>query len=65
MAFDGPRLRRDLVSTILQEDGVRCVDVYDPNRERVSDTSTGLGGQRGHSAARASRIEPAGGWAKR
>jgi hypothetical protein len=33
MAFDGPRLRRDLVSTILQEDGVRCVDVYDPNRD--------------------------------
>ena len=33
MAFDGPRLRRDLVSTILQsEDGVRCVDVYDPKR---------------------------------
>ena len=33
MAFDGPRLRRDLVATILQEDGVRCVDVYDPNRD--------------------------------
>jgi hypothetical protein len=33
MAFDGPRLRRDLVSTILQsEDGVRCVDVHDPIR---------------------------------
>ena len=32
MAFDGPRLRRDLVSTILQEDGVRCVDVHDPRR---------------------------------
>jgi len=31
MTFDGPRLRRDLVSTILQsEDGVRCVDVCDP-----------------------------------
>jgi hypothetical protein len=33
MAFDGPRLRRDLVATILQEDGVRCVDVYDPDRD--------------------------------
>jgi len=33
MAFDGPRLRRDLVATILQEDGVRWVDVYDPNRD--------------------------------
>jgi hypothetical protein len=32
MAFDGPRLRRDLVSTILQEDGVKCVDVQDPER---------------------------------
>ena len=32
MAFVGPRLRRDLVSTILQEDGVRCVDVRDPKR---------------------------------
>ena len=32
MAFDGPRLRRDLVSTILQEDGVRCFDVHDPKR---------------------------------
>ena len=32
MASDGPRLRRDLVATILQEDGVRCVDVYDPDR---------------------------------
>jgi hypothetical protein len=32
MAFDGPRLRRDLVSTILHEDGVRCVDVRDPRR---------------------------------
>src|ERR1700690_4139607 len=33
MAFGGPRLRRDLVSTILQsEDGVRCVDVHDPKR---------------------------------
>ncbi len=32
MAFDGPRFRRDLVSTILQEDGVRCVDVRDPKR---------------------------------
>ena len=32
MAFDGPRLRRDLVSTILHEDGVRCVDVHDPKR---------------------------------
>jgi hypothetical protein len=30
--------------------------------EAVSDTSTGLGGQRGHGAAHASRIEPAGGW---
>jgi hypothetical protein len=33
MAFDGPCLRRDLVSTILQEDGVRYVDVYDPKRD--------------------------------
>ena len=33
MAFDGPRLRRDLIATILQEDGVRWVDVYDPNRD--------------------------------
>ena len=32
MASDGPRLRRDLVSTILQEDGVKCVDVQDPER---------------------------------
>ena len=32
MTFDGPRLRRDLVSTILQEDGVKCVDVHDPER---------------------------------
>jgi len=36
MAFDGPRLRRDLVSTILQsEDGVRCVDVCDPKRGSI------------------------------
>jgi len=32
MVFDGPRLRRDLVSTILREDGVKCVDVHDPKR---------------------------------
>jgi len=32
MAFDGPRLRRDLVSTIFEQDGVRCVDVHDPKR---------------------------------
>jgi hypothetical protein len=32
MMFDGPRLRRDLVSTILREDGVKCVDVHDPKR---------------------------------
>ncbi|MGB8297143.1 MAG: hypothetical protein WCG85_17070 [Polyangia bacterium] len=32
MVFDGPRLRRDLVSTILQEDGVKCVDLRDPER---------------------------------
>jgi hypothetical protein len=30
MAFDGPRLRRDLISTVLQIDGVRHVDVHDP-----------------------------------
>ena len=32
MTFDGPRLRRDLVSTISLEDGIKCVDVYDPTR---------------------------------
>jgi hypothetical protein len=32
MVSDGPRLRRDLVSTILREDGVKCVDVHDPKR---------------------------------
>ena len=32
MALDGPRLRRDLVSTIFEQDGVRCVDVHDPRR---------------------------------
>ena len=32
MAFDGPRLRRDLLATIFEQDGVRCVDVHDPRR---------------------------------
>jgi hypothetical protein len=32
MASDGPRLRRDLISTVLQVDGVRHVDVFDPKR---------------------------------
>jgi len=32
MVFDGPRLRRDLVSSILQEDGVKYVDIRDPER---------------------------------
>ncbi|HEX7597451.1 MAG TPA: hypothetical protein VF518_04500 [Polyangia bacterium] len=32
MTFDGPRLRRDLISTVLQIDGARHVDVCDPKR---------------------------------
>jgi hypothetical protein len=32
MALDGPRLRRDLISSVLHEGGIRCVDVYDPRR---------------------------------
>jgi len=32
MVFDGPRLRRDLISSILQEDGLKYVDVRDPER---------------------------------
>jgi hypothetical protein len=32
MAYDGPRFRRDLISTVFYEGGVRCVDVHDPKR---------------------------------
>jgi hypothetical protein len=32
MAYEGPRFRRDLISTVFYEGGVRCVDVHDPKR---------------------------------
>ncbi len=32
MAYDGPRFRRDLISTVFYEGGIRCVDVHDPKR---------------------------------